>query len=84
MVEKMRAEDPSFFAERRNLLLGVCVDAFNPFNTGTYSVTPIVICIFNFNPKVCGILLSPFILLTSNTLSVASAAHHFAPCDDTM
>jgi hypothetical protein len=63
MLKKWKAEDPAFFDDPRNLLLGICIDAFNPFDSGTYSITPIVLFILNL-PAQVGILyrqpLQPF------------------------
>lgn len=51
-VKELQRTYPEFFKERRNLLLGVCIDAFNPFNSGTYSLTPIVLVVYNLSPEV--------------------------------
>ena len=51
-VEELRHKYPDFFADRRNILLGVCIDGLNPHNSGTVSITPIVLQVFNLPPEV--------------------------------
>ena len=39
-------QDPSlasFFQERRNVLFAICIDGMNPYNSGTYSLTPMLL-----------------------------------------
>ena len=39
-------QDPSlasFFQEPRNLLFAICIDGMNPYNSGTYSLTPMLL-----------------------------------------
>lgn len=47
---EQRGDD--FFNDPRNLLLGLFVDGFNPFNSGTYSIYSIYLVIFNLPPEV--------------------------------
>jgi hypothetical protein len=54
-VKELRQEYPDFFADRRNVLLGVCVDAINPFNSGSVSITPLLLVIYNLPATVSNI-----------------------------
>ena len=44
-----------FAAEPRNVRLGLCADGFNPYSNAarSYSVWPIVICVYNLPPHLC-------------------------------
>jgi hypothetical protein len=51
-VKCSRAEHAAFYADRRNIAFSLCIDAFNPHNSGSSSVTPFVVSVLNLDPKV--------------------------------